>query len=91
MSSPSTTSTPGPRLDPPRYKLAVLTWLAIYPLVTVLLWLTGPISQQLPLPVVTLVLTIVLVSTLTWVVLPVLHRVFRGWLAPSPRRPDDET
>jgi hypothetical protein len=63
-----------------RFKLAVVTWLAVYPLVTLLLWALGPFVQNLPLPVVTLILSLVLVSLLTGVVMPAMLRLFRPWL-----------
>lgn len=67
-------------MQPPRWKVAVLTWVGIYPLITTLLWVLGPVLGGLPLPAVTLALTIVLVSLMTFVVMPALTRAFRGWL-----------
>ncbi len=64
-----------------RFKGALLSWLAVYPLVTLLLWILGPFVRDLPLPLVTLILSLTLVSLLTWVVMPVLQRVFRQWLS----------
>lgn len=65
-------------MQPPRWKVAVLTWVGIYPLITTLLWVLGPVLGGLPLPAVTLALTIVLVSLMTFVVMPALTRAFRG-------------
>jgi antibiotic biosynthesis monooxygenase (ABM) superfamily enzyme len=58
----------------------VVTWLAVYPLVTLLLWILGPFVRDLPLPVITLLLSLVLVTLLTWVVMPLMLRAFRPWL-----------
>ena len=55
--------------------------MGIYPVVTALLWLPGPLLDGLPLPVVTLVLTLVLVSLMSYVVMPRLTRAFGGWLS----------
>lgn len=55
--------------------------MGIYPVVTALLWLLGPLLDGLPLPVVTLVLTLVLVSLMSYVVMPRLTRAFGGWLS----------
>ncbi len=70
---------------PARWKMALVTWLGVFPVV--LLW-----SRVLPLflqplhPVaVTAVVTGVAVVTLTWVVMPVLTRSFAGWLRPASR------
>lgn len=71
-------------MQPPRWKLAVLTWVGIYPLITVLLWVLGPVIQGIPLPLVTLGLTIPLVSFMTFVVMPTLTRAFGAWLRPGP-------
>lgn len=73
-------------MTPPRYKLAIISWLAVYPLITVLLWVLTPWITGLPVPVVTLILSVTLVTLQTYVVMPAMLRVFRGWL--SPRRPD---
>jgi len=70
----------GPRTAPPRYKLAIVTWLAIYPLITGLLWVLQPVVSQLPLPLVTLLLTVILVSVQTFIVMPLMLRLFRPWL-----------
>jgi antibiotic biosynthesis monooxygenase (ABM) superfamily enzyme len=67
-------------MQPARWKLAVLTWAGIYPLITVLLWMLGPLLGGLPLPLVTLLLTVVLVSLMTFVVMPLLTRAFGAWL-----------
>ncbi|OKI17468.1 hypothetical protein A6A08_25915 [Nocardiopsis sp. TSRI0078] len=58
----------------------MVSWLAVYPLVTLLLWLLGPVVSALPLPAVTLLLTLVLVILQTYVVMPFMTRVFEPWL-----------
>jgi antibiotic biosynthesis monooxygenase (ABM) superfamily enzyme len=68
---------------PPRYKLALVTWIGVYPVITVLLAVLGPVTATWPLPLRTLVLTAVMVPTLIWVVMPMLTRLFRGWLGPA--------
>lgn len=55
---------------PPRYKLFLLTWLAIYPLITVILHFFGKYLILLPLPLRTLILTGVLVYLMTYWVMP---------------------
>jgi uncharacterized protein len=69
--------------SPPRYKLAVLTWIGVYPIITILLAVIGPATATWPLPFRTLLLTALMVPTMTWLVIPRLTRLFRGWLAPS--------
>jgi antibiotic biosynthesis monooxygenase (ABM) superfamily enzyme len=72
---------------PPRWKTAVVVWLAIYPSLTLILWLLGPTIQGLPLAVRTLVLTVPLVPFMTFVLIPVVQRLLAPWL----RRPADRS
>lgn len=65
---------------PPRWKNALLVWIAIYPSISLLSYLAGPWLATLPLLLRTLVLTAVLVPLLVFALLPALHRLFRGWL-----------
>jgi antibiotic biosynthesis monooxygenase (ABM) superfamily enzyme len=65
---------------PPRYRQALLVWLAIYPTITLLLELGGPLINDWPLPLRTLALTAVAVPTMVFVLIPALQRVFAGWL-----------
>jgi antibiotic biosynthesis monooxygenase (ABM) superfamily enzyme len=71
---------------PPRYKLALLTWAGAYTVITAILALLGPSVATWPLPLQTLLISVIMVITLTWLVIPSLTRLFRGWLvsAPSP-------
>lgn len=80
---PATTAAPprpaGPKA-PPRHKLALLTWLGAYGVITGLLALLGPVMASWPLPLRTLLLSVLMVAALTWVVMPALNKAFRGWL-----------
>jgi antibiotic biosynthesis monooxygenase (ABM) superfamily enzyme len=83
---PTPTQTPsGPRVPPPRYKMALLTWPGAWGLITLILWLIGPAMATWPLPLRTLVISALMVLGLSWVVIPYLTRVFAGWLAAPPR------
>jgi antibiotic biosynthesis monooxygenase (ABM) superfamily enzyme len=62
--------------------MALLTWVAAFPLLTFVNILLGPILAVLPLPARTLLMTGILVSVLTYVVLPRLTRIFAPWLSP---------
>jgi antibiotic biosynthesis monooxygenase (ABM) superfamily enzyme len=74
----------GPRVPPPRHKMALLTWPAAWALITLILWVLGPLTAGWPLPLRTLVISVLMVAGLTWVLLPYLTRVFAGWLAAPP-------
>ena len=67
---------------PPRYKLALLTWAGAYAVITAILTTLGPTLATWPLALRTLALSVLMVLTLTWAVMPALTRLFRAWLAP---------
>jgi antibiotic biosynthesis monooxygenase (ABM) superfamily enzyme len=66
---------------PPRHKLAFVTWIGAYTMITAILQLLGPTMATWALPLRTLLISVLMVVALTWVVLPLLNRAFRGWLA----------
>jgi antibiotic biosynthesis monooxygenase (ABM) superfamily enzyme len=72
-----------PRVGPPRYKLALLTWGAAYAVITLILTVLGSAMASWPLGLRTLVLSVLMVAALTWLVMPALTRLFRGWLSPT--------
>jgi antibiotic biosynthesis monooxygenase (ABM) superfamily enzyme len=65
---------------PPRYKLALLTWAGAYTIITLLLALLGPVIASWPLVLRTLVLSVTMVVSLTWLIMPRLTRLFGSWL-----------
>ena len=69
-----------PAASPPRYKLALLTWAGAYAVITLILVVLGPAMEPWPLPLRTLLISGLMVGALTWVVIPLLTRLFRGWL-----------
>ncbi|WP_250126478.1 antibiotic biosynthesis monooxygenase [Chroococcidiopsis sp. CCMEE 29] len=74
-------------VPPPRYKMALITWLAIFPLISGINALFGSFLNQLPPLFRSLVLTAVLVPLMTYVVMPRITRLFAPWLYPSTPRP----
>ena len=69
-----------PAAAPPRYKLALLTWAGAYAVITLILVVLGPAMAPWPLPLRTLLISGLMVVALTWAVIPLLTRIFRGWL-----------
>lgn len=67
-------------MQPPKYKNVIVIWLAIYPLITLILWIAGPYLGQIPLVLRTLILTGVLVPTMVYVLVPFWQKVLRKWL-----------
>lgn len=72
---------PAPPARPPRYKQAVIIWLAVYPALTLTLAVLGPMMETWPLPLRTLLVTLLMVPLVVYVLVPVLNRVFRTWLS----------
>ena len=72
-------------MHPPRARMALVTWLGIFPTVSFFLWFVAPHLNALPfLPRVGL-LTGLIVMTMTWVVMPPLTKLLRGFLNPHLR------
>ncbi len=69
-----------PGMSPPRWKMAIVTWIGVFP--SVLLWsslLPGVLIGLHYLAVAAIVNAFVII-TLAWVVMPLLTRLFHRWL-----------
>ncbi len=71
-----------PIVPPPRYKMATLTWIAIFPLVNIINLLLGSTLNSLPSLLRSLIMTVILVPLMTYVVMPRMTRLFTWWLYP---------
>jgi antibiotic biosynthesis monooxygenase (ABM) superfamily enzyme len=71
---------------PPRYKIAALTWIGAYGVITLILGVLGDAIASWPLLLRTLLVSVLMVGALTWVVMPTMTRLFRRWLHASPGR-----
>jgi antibiotic biosynthesis monooxygenase (ABM) superfamily enzyme len=63
-----------------RAKLALLIWAGAYAVILLALAVGGPAMASWPLAVRALVLSGLMVAAMTWVIVPVMTRLFRGWL-----------
>jgi len=81
---------PGERaiVPPPRWKQLLVTLVGAYPLVVLLLAFVLPWVAGWPLLLRSAVLPIVLLSLMTYVVMPQLTRILQGWLYPHRTRSD---
>lgn len=71
------------QVAPPRWKIAIVTWLGIFPTVYLLfLLLGGALASWSLLPRIAF-LTVLVVTLMTWLVAPQLTRLFKHWLYPS--------
>jgi antibiotic biosynthesis monooxygenase (ABM) superfamily enzyme len=66
--------------QPSRYKMAVLIWLAVYPLSNLIFLVMGAWINALPLYLKTLVISFTLVPLMVFVALPLLQTIFKKWL-----------
>ena len=69
---------PAPMTPPAKWKMALLTWLALLPLVVALGFLLAPLG--LPSFIAAPVSTAIPVALLTWLIMPRLTRLFYRWL-----------
>jgi uncharacterized protein len=67
---------------PPPYKMALLTWITIFPLITLVVLVFGPLIAGLALVPRMAITTAVTVPMMTWVAMPRVTRLLRGWLHP---------
>jgi uncharacterized protein len=70
---------------PPRWKLAAATLLGVYPISLLINLVLSPTLKQLPLVLNVFVFSVIIVSLLTWVVMPIITGVLKGWLNPQPQ------
>ncbi len=70
-----------PANHPPlRWKMALITWLGIFPTVSLLLAFVAPYLAPLPFLLRTAVITGLVVLIITWGIMPRLGPLFHGWL-----------
>lgn len=65
---------------PKKWKMALLIWLFIYPTITLLFVLLGPMMTEWPPYLRTLLLTLILVPLMVFVALPAIHKNFANWI-----------
>lgn len=70
---------------PRRYKMAILTWVAVFVLLTILNYVLAPVVGSLPALLRTAVNSGIVVVLLTYVVMPRVTKLFHKWLYPSER------
>jgi uncharacterized protein len=75
-----------PGAPPPPYKMALVTWATIFPLITGVVVATAPLLGDLPLVARLAVTTGITVPLMTWVVMPRVTRLLHRWLYPDRRR-----
>jgi antibiotic biosynthesis monooxygenase (ABM) superfamily enzyme len=77
---------PGP--SPPLHRMAFVTWVGIWPLVSLALWLLAPRLVALPFLLRTAALSALLVLAMTYVIMPQLAKLAAPWLRTDAGRED---
>jgi antibiotic biosynthesis monooxygenase (ABM) superfamily enzyme len=70
---------------PPRYKMLVVSGITIFVLINLINLLLMPLIGPLPALLRTFVVTVVMVAIMTYVAMPRMTKLFRGWLYPTRR------
>lgn len=68
---------------PPRYKMALVTWLGVFIPLVVISRLLAPLLSGLPVLLNQLITTGLMVVLLTYLIMPRLTQLFRKWLYPN--------
>lgn len=73
-------------IPPPRYKMAVITFTAIFPLIKIVSYYFRPVLISLPTLLQEMLATGLIVLLMTYVVMPRMTRLFAFWLYPYSRK-----
>jgi hypothetical protein len=66
--------------QPKKWKMAILVWLVIYPTISIITILIGPLLTTFPILIRTLIMSLILVPFMIFVAMPFLNKVFKNWL-----------
>jgi uncharacterized protein len=71
---------------PPRWKMAIATYLGVVPVIMTLALTLGPLIRSWNFVLNNLVFNACVVVLLTWVVMPLITRALHPWLQPASRK-----
>ena len=73
---------PGQRtiIPPPRWKMALVTVVGVWPTSMLVPWLLNPVIEKLSLPLQAFFVAVGIVILLTWAIMPLLVRILKPWL-----------
>lgn len=75
---------PGQPLRPlPQWKMALVTFVGVDVVTTLLFWAIGPMIQGWPFLLRNSAFNVLVVACLTWLAMPLLTRALQGWLRPQ--------
>jgi uncharacterized protein len=73
-------SPPGVPASPPRWKMALVTAVGVWPTSMLVSWLLASLIRGLPLALRGLLTAVGIVILLTWVIMPLLVKILKRWL-----------
>lgn len=76
-----------PVQPPPKWKMTIISWLALYPAVTLVFVIFGEWLAQVPLLLRTMMVTVVVMGLMSYVLMPRMTRWFAFWLFPRQKGP----
>ncbi len=68
---------------PPKHKMMVVAWMAIYPLSMLVNWIMAPYLVGWTIPARSLVFSLILTPVMTYFAVPYVSRLFSKWLYPG--------
>ena len=68
---------------PPRWKMAIVTGCAAYPLLNFAALYIYPPMKAIPIPIRCGIADVILISLMTWAMMPLMTRLFSRWLYPQ--------
>jgi len=71
---------PDAPVSPPRWKMALVTVVGVWPASLLVPWLLNPLTGNLPASLAALLVAVGIVILLTWAIMPLLVRILRPWL-----------
>jgi antibiotic biosynthesis monooxygenase (ABM) superfamily enzyme len=80
-----------PQHPPPKWKMAVATFLGVFPLAMALNLTLGPIIHAWHFVARNAVFNAAVVTLLAWVVMPLVTRLLHGWLQPEIKTKDTKS
>lgn len=67
--------------QPKKWKMVIVIWLAIFPLANCIFYFFGDLLSSIHfLPLRTLVMTLILIPTMVYVLMPIITKLLANWL-----------
>ena len=76
-----------PHRPPPKWKMAVATFIGVFPVAMLLNLALGPAIRSWPFLLSNALFNACVVILLTWLVMPLVTRALHGWLNADERKP----